>query len=235
MKIDARELDAILRRKWPRRQMRLPVEWDEHGVRVKCPAVEKRTLALTDGERGVRVTVTGVARSPHGAIGKLDAEREGYGSIDMAIAAWTERHGDTDPNRPVWVIDFIVGDASALLTADEPILLARGGGYTHSTARAIPDEPEVMLVPGAGERARVEALMEQIPRQEQSLQDASMHVGACRESLASMKARKHVANAERELAKAVRVLSEESDSLTVAALPDIAPAVDMGDAEPDAA
>jgi hypothetical protein len=115
--------------------------------RETCRVREGRSYALKAGRvtRG-KITITRIeARVELGSMTLRQAKRSGYKSTSEARQHWCETHkGIYDPLLWVFVISFVVGDAT-----DTPRLLAARpgaphGDYVDSSARALRGEPEAI-------------------------------------------------------------------------------------------
>lgn len=87
------------------------------------------------GQRGVlQITVMDVRQELLGAITSQDARREGFQFTSQFMQRWEHLHGLLDPEQPVWVISFAVGDQ--IDHFDRPRLLAATPGHVeYETSR----------------------------------------------------------------------------------------------------
>lgn len=182
-----------------RRMMRLPV-LDS----VPCPVRVGRAYRLQPrpfAPAEATVTVTVVRREALLALTPEDARREGYGSVQGALDAWQRAHGEPAPEQRVWVVSFVCGDHSEFTRQDEPVYLAKHGDYTTRPAKAVLGEPEVTILPGAGESARVMALARRQRPVQQKIDKVLEDVESLKAAMLGMKARNRAKLIERELTK----------------------------------
>jgi hypothetical protein len=193
-------IEQIQHPRFKRRTIRLPVI-----PKVACPVRTGHVYKLQT-RRGARsqleITVTEVTRGILGALTTADARREGFGGVESAMRAWTRWYGQPTTRQPVWIVDFVKGDATARVNADTPVYLSRYGDYTtHGYRQAVPGDPEACILPGAGESARVHAIAARQEPLSEALERAAREVGMLRESMLTMKARNRARLIEKELAR----------------------------------
>lgn len=87
------------------------------------------------GQRGIlHITIMDVRQELLGQITQQDARREGFQFTSQFMQRWEQLHGVVDPDQPVWVISFVVGDLTDHF--DRPRLLAATPGHVeYETSR----------------------------------------------------------------------------------------------------
>lgn len=206
MRVTHTEMALILDKrhgKPSRRMMRLPVSHSEEMIERPCPMVFGGSYVLSDGARSTHVSVVEVPRrEPLGLLDSRDARHEGYPSVALARQAFEGHHGGSGDGRIVWVIAFAVTGTERDELSDTPVFLAKSGEYTTIAGRqAVPGDPEVCILPGEGERARVLALArDEAPTRDQ-VEDLIATGEILRASMTSMKARNRAALIVREAEK----------------------------------
>ena len=209
MVVSQSEIDLILRSKFARRQMRLPVTYDSEAMPRHCPVrlggvYQLRTIDSPKVQ--ATISVTEVHRDRQDALSASQARREGFNSIDQAQTAFCDLHGPSAPHRPVWVITFALSEA----LTDQPVFLSKDGGYTTAQSRqAVLGDPEVMLIPGASETARVMALAKRDEHEREAIRRQVAELETLSEAMSSMKARNLLRRAARTIEAAQRVLLSE--------------------------
>lgn len=195
--IPSEHLVAVTSSRMRRRMIRLPVG----TYRLKVGHAYK--LQAQRGVGGVVVTVTEVREEPLADLTVGDARREGFGTVQGALGAWERWHGKPARDQRVQVVSFVLGDESAFFRGtDTPVYLSKYRDYTIFASRqAVKGDPEVMLVPGSGERARVMALAERQAPQAQAITRLRDQVSELKQAMLGMKARSRMRLIERELGK----------------------------------
>jgi len=190
----------------PRRMMRLPVTYNDEAMKRPCPMRVGKSYTLQTDRKGepcqVFILVISVREERLGELLESDSRREGYKSREAALEAYYTRHGPfVADNGQVWAISFQVV-MEPITTLDQPVFLSKVGDYTTLAGRqAVPGDPEVCIIPGEGEQARVMALAARQGPAYGAINRATREVESLRESLTGMKARNRAALIARELVK----------------------------------
>jgi hypothetical protein len=204
MKITAGEMTLIKDRrhgKPPRRAMRIPVSFTGEMIQRPCPFRRGSAYTLSDGERIAYITVTSVEMQRLGDLDSAAARLEGYTEAVFALGAFAERWGSVSERREVWVISFMVTSQPEPLS-DDPVFLAKVGDYTNVAGRqAVPGDPEVCILPGEGERARVQAIAAKEAPTRKEVENVIATGETLRSAMLSMKARNRAALIVREAEK----------------------------------
>jgi hypothetical protein len=132
-----------------RRQMLLPLERHSTGAALPCPVGvgDLVSLQTKPGVKGTKVTVVDVGLSYLGAVTPAQAQQQGYAGVQGAREAFERQHGRAGGDeRPVWVVQFVLGDHTGFFASHrERYLIAKMGrrSYTTDPDQAANGEPAV--------------------------------------------------------------------------------------------
>ena len=197
------EIDLVLNPALRRRMLRLPAS---ASAKAQCPLRQGGVYNLAPrpfAKGQVTVTVFDVRREPLADLSLADSRREGYASPAGAVDAWKRAHGLPADGQLVWVVSFTRGDESEFMTQDRPIYLTKFGDYgTIAGRQAVPGDPELCVIPGAAEQARVMALATRQQGVSSAIQRTRNDLdGKLRGQMISMKTRSRARLIEKEMAK----------------------------------
>ena len=129
-----------------RRQMWLPMDRGEHGERLPCPLELHKAASLQPRlfVKGVQFTPTEIYLTNLGNMTEAHARQQGWRFIQQALDAFGRQHGDTSPERLVWVVSFSLGDwAPVFRKHAERYLKAKGQGLTYDPEKGVRGEAAV--------------------------------------------------------------------------------------------